>query len=196
MEQTQKVGKYTIEVKYSEYPPDSPRNWDNAWKFMFTHKRFYMPNETDIRFDDYYSWDELENALKESYLHVIPVWMFDHSGLSFGIGNEPCPWDSGQIGFAVLSETDFDEFELDGMSDEQLIEMLIEDLDVFERYVNGVNYEYAILDEHGEILDSCTGYYKPEHAMQVGVEDAEWLVKQDEKKAWEKFMAGVSAGLN
>lgn len=196
METKQKVGKYTVQVQYSEYPVDSPRDWDNAWKFMFAHKRYYMPNETDLSFDDYSSWKELETDLKKQYLHIVPVWMFDHSGLSFGIGDKPCPWDSGQVGFALLSKEDINNFGLEDFSYDKLVDLLIEDLEVFGQYMNGTSYEYQILDEHGNVIDSCTGYYKLEYAMESGVADAKSLIKYEEQKAWEKFMDGVSAGLN
>ena len=51
------------------------------------------------------SWNELENHLiKKNAFIVLPIYMYDHSGITISVNPFSCPWDSGQIGFIYISK--------------------------------------------------------------------------------------------
>ena len=84
---------------------ESPRDWENAGKMVCFHKRYLLPNEGDYNRDHFESWGELEAQLIADGAKVIlPMYMYDHSGLSVRTTPFQCPWDSGQIGFIYLDQ--------------------------------------------------------------------------------------------
>lgn len=48
--------------------------------------------------------DELISALLEKYYYILPLYLYDHSGLTISTSSFSCPWDSGQVGFIYVSK--------------------------------------------------------------------------------------------
>ena len=55
--------------------------------------------------DDYSSWDELKKAIEDTEKPVIilPLYLYDHSGITINTTGFSCKWDSGQIGFVYIT---------------------------------------------------------------------------------------------
>ena len=96
---------------YLDENPSDPREWDNLSKFVLSHKRYNLPNELNINFDNFEGWAEIEEYLKNEFKAVLiyTVRGYDHSGFSISL-NTDYPfndyWDSGQLGFICVLEED------------------------------------------------------------------------------------------
>ena len=93
--------------------------------------------------------EEMEN----SGLVFLPVYMYDHSGVTINTTGFSCPWDSGQTGW-IWAKFNPDEF----ASREALENALRAEIEEYDHYLRGNVYGYEIEDEDGNFLDSCWGF--------------------------------------
>jgi len=119
--------------------------------------RFVQPRITKL----------LDTAL-EGYV-ILPLHLYDHSGITMSTGSFSCPWDSGQVGWIVCDpETIKREFN----GDKDLAEKcLIAEVSVYDSYISGDVYGFIVEerdfdderdeddDEGWEHKDSCWGFY-------------------------------------
>lgn len=90
------IGKYRIEIFYDEFG-DSPRNWDNLGTMICFHNRYTLGDKHDYDTDDYNGWGEMEKAIiKDNDVAIIlPLYLYDHSGITIATSPFGCRWDSG-----------------------------------------------------------------------------------------------------
>lgn len=144
----------------------SPRDWSNSWNLSCSHKRYDLGDE-DCRLNvgDYDSWEEYGEVLREEYdiVEMVPLYMTDHSYLALSIVNPNDRWDSGQIGYAFLTaENQKDLAGAYGITDlhEASLEVLKQELEVYEGYLNGEAYSIRVENVNtGEMIDSIGGFY-------------------------------------
>lgn len=78
--------------------PMSPLEWDNFGVMACWHRRYNLghvqPKETPEE------WLKA-NAPKGSI--VLPLYLYDHSGITISTGSFGDPWDSGQVGYIVAT---------------------------------------------------------------------------------------------
>lgn len=100
--------------------------------------------------------------LLEDELVMMPVSIYDHSGVSIWLGSPTCMWDSGQVGFMYLTKKDALR-ELGNCTEENWKERAMEcmesEMEVYNCYVSGNVYGFVIEDEDENEIDSCWGYY-------------------------------------
>jgi hypothetical protein len=137
----------------------NPREEDCLGTMVFFHKRYTLGDKH--KFEDPQELNEwLENS--ESKLAcVLPIYMYDHSLLAFSTTPFSCSWDSGQLGYIYATYEKANEyFGEENMPKEKLEETLKQELQDYEKYVNGEQqfYSYAIYDSNNECVDSCTGF--------------------------------------
>lgn len=177
---SEKVNGYTVEVTY-DMDPESPREWDNACRLVMSHNRYRFPNEADVDFDAYDGWDEVEKALRSKHrAHlIVPVYMYDHSGLAFRAGRgfgdvDSGRWDWGQVGFAYLTKSDLRrEWGKDQEREQKALASIEAELDAYESFVNGNVYCFSVEDEDGNLIESCAGFYDMDDALKEGKSIAE-----------------------
>jgi len=85
---------------YNDEDPTNPRTeWDNDDILVLSHRRYNLAYECPKYFYD--SLEELEKIIKSKndIAEILPVYMYDHSGISLSSSPFECKWDSGKIGF-------------------------------------------------------------------------------------------------
>lgn len=145
---------------------ESPREWENSWSLSCSHRKYDLGDE-DCRLNvrDYDSWEEYGEALREEYdiVEMVPLYMTDHSHLALSIVDPNDRWDSGQIGFAFLTaENQKHLADTYGITDlhEASLEVLKQELEVYEGYLNGESYSMMVEDVNtGETIDSFGEFY-------------------------------------
>ena len=98
-------GNTKLEI-HNDESPESPRTWDNLGKMICHHRRYNLGDEHTINPNHYNSYDEMRKAIirKEDVAVILPMYMYEHSGISIATTPFNCPWDSGQIGFIIASK--------------------------------------------------------------------------------------------
>lgn len=193
MLETKEYKGLTITTSIDEYP-ENPRNYDNLGTMVCFHNRYNLGDNThNYKKEDYTSWDELEKDIlkQEGACVIYPVYMYDHSGLAFSFSsfyNAPLPqfhaqFDSGQIGFMFVSKKKIrKEYGKAGKVEiEKAQDVLLAELEAFQRYVSGDVYYFTIEDENDDIVDSCGGFNSEEDALEEAKLSVDYIVKENER---------------
>lgn len=155
------------------YPDDnaeSPREWDNLSKMVCSHRRYNLGDKHDYDTNDYSGWEEVKQAIirKENPAVILPLYMYDHSGITIRTTPFGDRWDSGQIGFVfVTKEAVRKEYGIKRVGKkhiEQAKQTLLNEVETYDQYITGDVYRFAVEDELGRVLDSCGGFYGSNYA--------------------------------
>lgn len=161
---------YTVTIFY-DHDPMSPREWDNLGTIIGWHRRYTLSDADAPAFHDpdaFHSWLRLNPCV------CLPVYMYDHSGISLNTTGYGCPWDSGQVGYIYVTlERIRSEYGVKRVSPQlrQKVERILRDeIATYSAYMNGEVYGYTITDDEGDIIDSCSGYIgEPEYCLSEAV---------------------------
>lgn len=112
--------------------------------------------------------DEIRQVERGDGNIVLPVYAYVHSGVWLSTSPFTCPWDSGQCGIIYATEEEaLKRFAKDEMTPElgKLVEEALKaEVEAFSRYLAGEVLVWIVLDDDGNVIDSCGGYYDREHA--------------------------------
>jgi len=145
--------------------PESPRNWDNLGTMICFHNRYDLGDKHRYSSDDYSSWGEMKQAIikEENPAVILPLYLYDHSGVTISTSPFSNRWDSGQVGFILVSkETALAEFggKIVTAKLKQKLERILEgEVKTYAQFLEGDVYGFCIEDEDGEQLESCYGFY-------------------------------------
>jgi hypothetical protein len=140
---------FNIQI-YQDYDPFSPREWDNRSKMVCFHGRYTLGDKHEFR--DPESFEEFLTANKAN-LYVLPLYLYDHGGITISTTPFNCRFDSGQVGFIYITKEKALE---EGIHDP--FKTMKQEVETYNDYLVGNCYGYSIYDEQGEYLDSCGGY--------------------------------------
>lgn len=124
--------------------------------------------------------EEVQRRVLEEYV-VLPLYLYDHSGLSMSTSSFGCPWDSGLVGYIYVDKhTARQEWGDDAEKDDwkRVKECLKAEVEEYRQYLAGDVYGYVVEDGDGERLCSCWGYYGLDFAIEDGKEMAEHCVEE------------------
>lgn len=137
----------------------NPRELTCYTKIIAFHKKYNLGDKHDFKlpseFDEWIIKNEKELAL------IKPVYMYDHSGLSFSITPFSCPFDSGQIGYIYLTKENVKEcFGTDDVAEDKILELFNKELSHYQTFANGeqVFYQYDIYNSYGDKVDYFKGF--------------------------------------
>jgi hypothetical protein len=161
--------KYELKIVQDE-SPESPRtSWDNLGTMVCFHKRYDLGDKTDYRSQDFDSWEELEKGILENEGEVVmlPLYLYDHSGITISTSPFGCSWDSGKIGIIFVSKH---KIKKEGIDESKVLEYLENEVKTYDSYLRGEVYGYDIYEvetcslghEHKTYIEGCRGYYDEE----------------------------------
>jgi len=163
METYKLTNNKTLEVKQDEYA-ESPREWDNLSTMICFHGRYNLGDKHNYKHQDYSGWAEMEKAItkNESPAIILPLYLYEHSGITISTSPFSCKWDSGQIGFVFVSKEKLrKEYSVKRITKEiidRATKVLLAEVETYDNYLRGEVYGYTLLNENGEVEDSCWGF--------------------------------------
>ena len=96
--------KWELKIEYDECT-DSPREWDNLGTICVSKSCRYCANEYEDT--DSLTWykesDDLKTLERRGYI-VLPLSCYDHSAVRIYIGGKCDAWDSGRLGWYIVSK--------------------------------------------------------------------------------------------
>lgn len=105
--------------------------------------------------------DEAILQVIEQKFIVLPLYLYDHSGLAMNTIGFHNPWDSGQVGWIYVSkEAVLQEYGVDQLTDELLQkvkDLLQGEVKEYDAYLRGECYGFELY-KNGELVDSCWGF--------------------------------------
>ena len=181
---------HNITVEYQN-DPSSPRENDNICVFHIGHSRYAFG---DKNYQDRQGIDDAFQKAKKAGDIVLPLYIYDHSGITISLSPFSCPWDSGQVGFIqVPKKTMIKEFGKKNFTKAlrakalDWAKMEVEEMDGF---VRGEVFGY-IVDGDKDHEHSCWGYYSIEDAMDEAEGIINWIVADETKKHHEQIKTWI-----
>lgn len=159
-----------IEAIRADYGRDDYRD-------IYRHWQTYGGNKRDM-LQDYIS-DALNNGVRLSIIDalesagyvILPLYLYDHGGITISTGSFSCPWDSGQVGYIYLTpQTIADEWQGDRDKAESYLRGEVE---TYDQYLTGDVYGFIIEDDEGDTLESCWGFFGADYCKAEAIAMAE-----------------------
>jgi hypothetical protein len=151
-----------------DHNPLNPREEnDNLGTMVCFHRRYDLGDKHNFR-----DPDDFVDFLKCNPSFCLPLYLYDHSGITISTSPFSCPWDSGQLGWIyVTKEAIRKEWGKKRVSS-QLSKIVIKNLEAevmeYDQYLTGDIYGFnlidEVLDEDGDLfeeidVDSCWGFF-------------------------------------
>ena len=181
--ETFKMGNNTIDIVHDDISDSNPlKEWDNMGKMVCFHRNYNLGHDTDYRQSNFDSWDELEAAIIKDHnpVVILPLYLYDHSGITIATAPFSCGWDSGQVGFIYADRKSVLENycvkKITKKIKERATELLIGEVKVYDQYLTGDVYGWQLKDEEGNVKDSCWGYFGLDSVR----EEVEAMIKNSE----------------
>jgi hypothetical protein len=207
--------------------PSNPRGDDNLGTMICFHNRYDLGdseesktyNDTEELFEylanisvhdlqengenlsRMQAWEIVMKRANENAI-ILPLALYNHSGLTMWIGNKPSSfdsgkWDSGQIGWIYVTRDKIkQEYSGDGgRTDEQIIEYLTNEVQTYDQYLKGDVYGFKIVkpvtktwvcketkeekvETEEQDINSCWGFFGTKHDKN-GLYDYADITKED-----------------
>lgn len=149
-----KSGKLTI---YRDEDTLSPRENDNLGKMVCWHRRYGLGDKHDYETPrDFKESDEYKDSVV-----CLPLYLYDHSGIT--ISNSPFNdrWDSGQVGYIYTTNERVKEYlnvEPREANKDLIAEALIDETKLYDSYLQGDTYGFMLADHKGREIDRMGGF--------------------------------------
>lgn len=120
-------------------------------------------------------WGRARAKVLETCYTKLPLYLYDHSGITMSTGKFSCAWDSGQVGFIYVSLADvLKEHSLakgtwktrvkkhEGGTEslrDYASRVMTGEVSTYDDFITGSVYGYIAEAPGGEQIDSCWGYY-------------------------------------
>jgi len=181
-------GRFRIEIFFDE-TPENPRNWCNVGKMVCFHRRYNIGDDHDLNESDFDGWDEVEQYLieAEDAWVILPLFMYDHGGITIRTGPFSCSWDSGQVGFIYATKEAAVKAFGEDVTEERVREHLEQEVEIYDMYVRGETYGYVVIDTYTEKeVDSCWGFIGEEWMLAEAKRAADYYAEHIRPSLFDK----------
>lgn len=167
-----------IRILPDEMPID-PRSYDNLGTMVCSHKRYELGDE-QIDTSEFSSVEEIREYLysERDAEILLPLYLYDHSGITMSTTSFRSHWDSGRVGFIFATEDDIlTMYQKDELTDElrdKARESLKDEVELYDMYISGQVFIFSVVDihqcsecgiTHEEVEHSVGGFYDIDDAM-------------------------------
>jgi hypothetical protein len=161
---------FTIRIEQDENPMNPRTEWDNFGTIAYKHRNYILGEEEINDPDDFLAGlagvepdkDNLMELAQRKNV-ILPVYLYDHSGITISCHPFSCPWDSGQVGYIYATyEQIRKEYNVKHVTKkviEKVKNLLRSEIETFDNYLTGEVYGFIVEDKDGEDVDSCWGFY-------------------------------------
>jgi len=171
---------FTLKIVQDQDPLNPRIGDDNLGNMVCFHQRYSLGDPHNIDHADFNGWQAMEAHLIKTHNAVIilPLFLYDHSGITLRTHPFSCPWDSGQVGFIYMDRSTLLNVaprkpkRLTKASKAWATECLLTEVQAYDQYLTGDVWGYVIEDSDGNTVDACWGFYgeaycktEAEHAM-------------------------------
>ena len=176
--ETETYKGHEIEIQYDQNA-ESPREWDNICVFHTHHNNYSFG---DKNYNDSESIHEAQRTAERAGDIILPLYMYDHSGITISLSPFSCRWDSGQVGFVqILRKKMIEEFGKKILTPKlktRALEIAESEVEILDCYIRGEVFGYVVDDYY----DSCWGYYSIKDALEEAKSVVDYMVKEAKEK--------------
>jgi hypothetical protein len=167
---------HTIKV-FQDVDAQSPREDDNLGTMTCFHRKYSLGDKHNFSVDEFK--DEWLPENKKNLI-ILPLFLYDHGGITMSIGSFNDRWDSGQIGFIyVTKEKIREEYgwkRLTPKRIDRIKEYLKGEVEEYDQYLTGDIFGFKIEGPYCE--DSCWGYYGTKAAIEGATRSIDHCIKR------------------
>ena len=164
---------YTVKIFVDDNPINPVEDFDMFGKMICFHNRYNLGHSHD------FTTESFQEFLQENKNNIVslPLYFYDHSGITMRITPFSCQWDSGQVGVIYVTKENIKkEFNVKNITKgimEKVLNLLKAEVETYNKYLTGQIYGYQILKGE-DVEDSCWGYYdEPENILKDCIADIE-----------------------
>lgn len=180
---------YTITIE-QDMDNESPRDWDNLGTMVCWHRRMNL-GDVQLGKDDskqhynFCNMEELQEFLSRKDVVSLPLYIYEHGGVTMSTGSFSDPWDSGQVGYIFVTKKkilkEYGGKILTKQLRDRVVGYLKGEVKTYDQFLTGDVYGFMIDDPDGEPEDSCWGYYGYDECLNEAKGQVDWLVKHQAK---------------
>lgn len=157
-----KYKNHEIIIEHDECSGNPRTEFDNLGTMVCFHNRYNLGDKTKASIED------LKAIVKDTKRYIsLPLYLYDHSGITINTSGFTCQWDSGCIGAIYVSFEDIrKEYSCKRVTKkirEKVLNVLCSEVETYDNYLTGEVYSYTIEDKNKEEIDSCCGFYGSDH---------------------------------
>lgn len=191
---------YRIEIVIDHDAENPRKDFDNPSTMYCLHGKYNLGDE-----HNYSNPNELLNAMLQSAdpdtpetdemrpedlphtfpIVYLPLYLYDHSGITMSTRPFSCPWDSGQVGYIFITHEDAQKhYGIDPESEDfkkEVEDRLRFEVSIYDCYLRGEVCGFRIFedDEAEDEVDSCYGFYGEDYCLQNAKESVDVLQAAD-----------------
>ena len=162
-------GNVVIDISRDDYPED-PRAWPNLGTMVCWHRRYTLGDKHSFADPSAFRAEITGvNAV------ILPLFLYDHSGITMNTTGFSCPWDSGQVGFIYVTKdracAEFGAERLTQKIRDKVVEILRAEVAAYDAFLTGDVFGFELYrrggrGKRGVFLDSCWGIYGRDHCVE------------------------------
>jgi len=166
---------FNINIYTDDMAMDPREESDPMGHMVCFHSRYMLGDKHDFN-----NPDELMEYLEEIHAQWLPLFLYDHSGITINTTGFSCPWDSGQVGIIYMTMEEIErEYPIKDYPDqiERAHKYMKGEVETYDYYLTGDVYGYTIepkdTNKNIDCDDSCWGFYGYDSIKYILSEHAE-----------------------
>lgn len=174
-----------VKIEQDEDAPNPRTEQDNVGIMVCFHNSYDLGDKDHgVSHKDFSGWDEMEAHLfkEKNAAVVLPLYLYDHSGITIATTPFSCRWDSGQVGFIYCTKEKAVEEWGKKLCTKQVKDKarkyLEGEVKEYDQYLTGDVYGHIVqayeLDNEDETLDSLEESEWVDNSTTIGEEDSCW----------------------
>lgn len=182
---------YRIEIHYDSSPENPRRDIltdSNLGTMVCFHGRYDLGDNHNCSIEEARRF--IAKPPKDVVV-ILPLYLYDHSGITIATTPFSCPWDSGQVGFIYASRSRVQEiygnpkgsnkpFRLTKELRKRVEDALLEEVKTYDQYLSGNVFGYEISDTSPDTpdvaLDSCWGFFGEDSCRRAAEEAVDGML--------------------
>jgi hypothetical protein len=125
---------------------------------------------------------EVEAFIKRERALSLPLYLYEHSGITMKTSPFSCRFDSGPVGYIYVTPStvryEYNRRRITADLRCRVLDYLREEVAIYDAYISDECYEYVILDPVGEEIGSFAGFYGSDHKASGLMESAEYEIDE------------------
>jgi hypothetical protein len=170
----------------------SPRDDENLGTMICFHNRYQLGDKNIEKFDI----EDIKKIADSKDYISLPLYLYDHSGITMNTGGFSCKWDSGQVGLIFVSKEKVrNEYGWKNLTTKRVkkIESYLKgEVETYDYFITGQVYSYKVeeddIEDEDSINECCGGFLGYDHEKSGLLEyarnaiDCHIKYKEEEKK--------------
>ena len=172
----------TIKIDYADFS-ESPREWDNLGTMVCFHMKYSLGDSHNFALTG--TWEKVKKDIIKTNgtSFILPLYLYDHSGITIRTTAFQDRWDSMQVGFIFVSKKEARKVygPLGKATIKKVFEVLESEVKTYDQYLRNDIFWYGVYRGE-ELIDSCSGFYDLDEARNEAIDYANIEIEKMERE--------------